>query len=291
MRIGVVTINPELTSSQRILTAGRERGHEVHLLSLLNFSVSTGDPALLHSGEPLPPLDAAILRLGTQLPGLAVAVGKTLESLGVTLLDPVSALELARDKFETLRVLNSAGLPTPKTELVRDLDQLEAAVDRVGGVPVVIKPLHGAQGQGTILAESAAGAVSMMQSVLFQSREFLIQQYIPCAGEDIRVIVVDGEVVAAKRRKAPAGDFRSNLARGGSARVEEVTPELGELAVHATQTLGLHCSGVDLLPSTDGPVILEINGSPGLGGIEKVTGSDVASRWIMSLENRCSEAK
>ena len=286
MRIGVVTINPELTSSQRILTAGRARGHEVHLLSLLNFSVSTGDPALLHSGEPLPPLDAAILRLGTQLPGLAVAVGKTLESLGVTLLDPVSALELARDKFETLRVLNSAGLPTPKTELVRDLDQLEAAVDRVGGVPVVIKPLHGAQGQGTILAESAAGAVSMMQSVLFQSREFLIQQYIPCAGEDIRVIVVDGEVVAAMRRKAPAGDFRSNLARGGSARVEEVTPELGELAVHATQTLGLHCSGVDLLPSTDGPVILEINGSPGLGGIEKVTGSDVASRWIMSLENR-----
>ena len=171
-----------------------------------------------------------------------------------------------------------------------DLDQLEAAVDRVGGVPVVIKPLHGAQGQGTILAESTAGAVSMMQSVLFQSREFLIQQYIPCAGEDIRVIVVDGEVVAAMRRKAPAGDFRSNLARGGSARVEEVTPELGELAVQATAALGLHCSGVDLLPGPDGPMILEINGSPGLGGIEKVTGSDVASRWIMSLENRCSEA-
>ena len=290
MRIGVVTINPELTSSQRIREAGRERGHEVYLLSLLNFSVSTGDPALLHSGEPLPPMDAAILRLGTQLPGLAVAVGKTLESLGVSLLDSVSALELARDKFETLRVLNSAGLPTPETELVRDLDQLEAAVDRVGGVPVVIKPLHGAQGQGTILAESTAGAVSMMQSVLFQSREFLIQQYIPCAGEDIRVVVVDGEVVAAMRRKAPAGDFRSNLARGGSARVEEVTPELGELAVQATAALGLQCSGVDLLPGPDGPMILEINGSPGLGGIEKVTGLDVASRWIMSLENRFSEA-
>ena len=290
MRIGVVTINPELTSSQRIREAGRERGHEVRLLSLLNFSVSTGDPAVLHSGEPLPPLDVAILRLGTQLPGLAVAVGKTLESLGVSLLDSVSALELARDKFETLRVLNSAGLPTPETELVRDLDQLEAAVDRVGGVPVVIKPLHGAQGQGTILAESTAGAVSMMESVLFQSREFLIQQYIPCAGEDIRVIVVDGEVVAAMRRKAPAGDFRSNLARGGSARVEEVTPELGELAVQATAALGLQCSGVDLLPGPDGPMILEINGSPGLGGIEKVTGLDVASRWIMSLENRFSEA-
>lgn len=290
MRIGVVTINPELTSSQRIWEAGRKRGHEVHLLSLLNFSVSTGDPALLHSGEPLPPLDAAILRLGTQLPGLAVAVGKTLESLGMTLLDSVSALELARDKFETLRVLNSAGIPTPETELVRDLDQLEAAVDRVGGVPVVIKPLHGSQGQGTILAESTAGAVSMMQSVLFQSREFLIQQYIPCAGEDIRVIVVDGEVVAAMRRKAPTGDFRSNLARGGSARVEEVTPELGELAVQATAALGLQCSGVDLLPGPAGPMILEINGSPGLGGIENVTGLDVASRWIMSLENRLSEA-
>ena len=290
MRIGVVTINPELTSSRRILEAGRARGHEVHLLSLLEFSVSTGEPALLYSGEPLPPLDAAIIRLGTQLPGLAVAVGRALESGGVSLLDSVQSLEVARDKFETLRLLKSSGLPVPDTELVRDLDQLEAAVRRVGGAPVVIKPLHGAQGQGTILAESAAGAVSMMQSILFQSREFLIQRFIPCAGEDIRVIVVDGQVVAAMRRKAPAGDFRSNLARGGSARVEEVTPELGHLAVSATETVGLRCSGVDLLPGPDGPLMLEINGSPGLTGIEKATDVDVANRWIIALENRLSEA-
>jgi ribosomal protein S6--L-glutamate ligase len=290
LRIGVVTINPELKSSQRIAEAGRARGHDVLLLPLLKFSVSTGSQGLLHAGEPVPELDAAILRLGTQLPGLAVAVGRALESSGVHMLDPVMGLELARDKFETLRLLKSAGLPVPETELVRDLDQLEAAVERVGGAPVVIKPLHGSQGQGTILAESAAGAVSMMQSVLFQSREFLIQRYIPCAGEDIRVIVVNGEVVAAMRRKAPEGDFRSNLARGGSAAHEEVTAELGQLAVAATETLGLRCSGVDLLPGASGPVLLEVNGSPGLGGIEEATGMDVATSWIMALEKGVADS-
>lgn len=286
MRIGVVTINPELISSQRIREAGLSRGHEMILLPLLECSVSTGSRPLLHFGEPIPPLDTAIVRLGSQLPGLAVAIGRALESLGVPLLDSISALELARDKFETLCRLKSAGLPVPLTELVRDLDQLAAAVNRVGGAPVVVKPLYGSQGQGIVLAESSAAAVSMMQSILFQSREFLIQQFIPCEGEDVRLIVVDGEVVTAMKRKAPAGDFRSNLARGGSAVPVQVTPELSELALEATSALGLHCSGVDLLLSENGPVILEVNGSPGLGGIEQVTGVDVASHWISTLENR-----
>jgi len=214
VHIGVITINPELPTCQRIRQAGLNRGHEVTLWSLLNFSVSTAADPLLHCGEPIPRFDAGILRLGSQLPGLAVAVGRGLESLGVPLLDSVTALDLARNKFETLQRLKLSGLPVPRTELVRDLDQLAAAVERVGGAPVVVKPLHGSQGQGTILAESAAAAVSMMQSVLFQSREFLLQQYIECAGEDIRVIVVDDEVVTAMKRKAPAGDFRLQSGTG-----------------------------------------------------------------------------
>ncbi len=286
MHIGVITINPELPTCQRIRQAGLNRGHEVTLWSLLNFSVSTAADPLLHCGEPIPRFDAGILRLGSQLPGLAVAVGRGLESLGVPLLDSVTALDLARNKFETLQRLKLSGLPVPRTELVRDLDQLAAAVERVGGAPVVVKPLHGSQGQGTILAESAAAAVSMMQSVLFQSREFLLQQYIECAGEDIRVIVVDDEVVTAMKRKAPAGDFRSNLARGGIASTVELSSEMIQLAREATSAVGLRCSGVDLLLGDQGAMILEVNGSPGLGGIEEVTGIDVASHWISALENQ-----
>ncbi|OUU24700.1 MAG: hypothetical protein CBC13_03090 [Planctomycetia bacterium TMED53] len=286
MHIGVVTINPELATCQRILQAGKDCGHEVSLYSLLHLSVGTGVNPILYHGEALKPVDAGILRLGTQLPGLALAVGRALEMQGIPLLDSATALELARDKFETLMRLKSCGLPVPHTELVRDLDQLADAVDRVGGTPVVIKPLHGSQGQGAILAESSAAAVSMMQSVLFQSREFLLQEYIECRGEDIRVIVVEGEVVTAMKRRAPAGDFRSNLARGGSASIVEVTEEMTRLALNATAAVGLRCSGVDLLFGDQGPVIVEVNGSPGLGGIEKVSGVDVASHWIRALENQ-----
>jgi ribosomal protein S6--L-glutamate ligase len=211
--------------------------------------------------------------------------------MSVPLLDNVVALETARDKFETLQILSKSGLPVPETELVRDLDQLAASLQRLSPLPVVIKPLHGSQGQGAILAESEMAAVSMMQSVLFQSREFVLQKYIPCQGIDTRVMVVDGQVVAAMQREAPPGDFRSNLARGGTSRAVEVSEGMSELALRATQELGLNCAGVDIVEGQEGLVILEVNGSPGLSGIEQATGVDVASLWISALESRIEEQK
>ena len=289
MRIAVITINSELHTCQRILKAGESLGHEVLLLDVLRFSIHTSEPFLRYRGEPLPHVSCGILRLGTQLQGLAIAIGKTLQSMSVPLLDNVVALETARDKFETLQILSKSGLPVPETELVRDLDQLAASLQRLGPLPVVIKPLHGSQGQGTILAEREMAAVSMMQSILFQSREFVLQKYIPCQGIDTRVMVVDGQVVAAMQREAPPGDFRSNLARGGTSRAVEVSEGMSELALRATHELGLNCAGVDIVEGPDGLVILEVNGSPGLSGIEQATGVDVASLWISALESRIEE--
>ena len=156
---------------------------------------------------------------------------------------------------------------------------------------MVLKPLYGSQGRGAVLAESRAGAISMMESVLFQSREFILQRYIECGGQDIRVVVIDGEVVASMQRTAPPGDFRSNLHRGGVASRIEATTYVEELALRAAQVLGLRCCGVDILHGADGSLVLEVNGSPGLAGIEAVTGVDIAARIIDELESMILEGE
>ena len=291
MRIGIVTADSTLDSSQRLAAEVARRGHQCLMLELLRLAIRTTSPRLLLDGEALPALDGAIIRLGSMLPGLAVATGRALEQDGVKLIDSIDALLVARDKMESLQRLAHAGVPVPETELVRDLDQLGAAVDRLGGAPLVLKPLHGSQGRGAVLAESRAGAVSMMESVLFQSREFVLQRYIECGGQDIRVMVIDGEVVAAMQRTAPPGDFRSNLHRGGVASAVEPGADVEQLACRAAQVLGLRCCGVDILLGADGPLVLEVNGSPGLAGIEEATGIDIAACILDVLESLVLEGE
>jgi ribosomal protein S6--L-glutamate ligase len=291
MRIGIVTADSTLDSSQRLAAEVARRGHQCLMLELLRLAIRTTSPRLLLDGEALPALDGAIIRLGSMLPGLAVATGRALEQDGVKLIDSIDALLVARDKMESLQRLAHAGVPVPETELVRDLDQLGAAVDRLGGAPLVLKPLHGSQGRGAVLAESRAGAVSMMESVLFQSREFVLQRYIECGGQDIRVMVIDGEVVAAMQRTAPPGDFRSNLHRGGVASAVEPGADVEQLACRAAQVLGLRCCGVDILHGADGPLVLEVNGSPGLAGIEEATGIDIAACILDVLESLVLEGE
>ncbi len=291
MRIGIVTTDSTLESSQRLAAEVARRGHECLMLELLRLAIRTTSPRLIIDGEAVPTLDGAIIRLGSVLPGLAVAAGRALEHDGVPLIDRVDLLLIARDKMESLQRLSLAGMPVVETELVRDLDQLGAAVDRLGGAPVVLKPLSGSQGRGVVLAESHAGAVSMLESVLFQSREFILQRYIECGGQDIRVMVIDGEVVAAMQRTAPPGDFRSNLHRGGVASAIEPTSDVEKLACRAAQVLGLRCCGVDILLGADGPLVLEVNGSPGLAGIEAATGIDIAARMLDVLESLVLEGE
>jgi RimK family alpha-L-glutamate ligase len=249
------------------------------MLELLRLAIRTTSPRLIIDGEAVPKLHGAIIRLGSVLPGLAVAAGRALEHDAVTLLDRVDPLLIARDKMESLQRLSLAGVPVVETELVRDLDQLGAAVDRLGGAPVVLKPLYGSQGRGAVLAESRAGAISMMESVLFQSREFILQRYIECGGQDIRVVVIDGEVVASMQRTAPPGDFRSNLHRGGVASRIEATTYVEELALRAAQVLGLRCCGVDILHASQRRFweaeFPEVDGENGLntaGWAKKLTG-------------------
>jgi len=285
MRIGIITSDPQLESCRQLAEEASSRGHEWVPLELLRLSVRNSAPYLFEGGVEVAHLDAAIIRLGALLPGLVSAAGRALEQQGTALLDGVDALLAANDKMATLQRLSAAGIAVPETELVRDLDQLEAAVDRVGGVPVVVKPLHGSQGRGVILAERKSTAISMMQSVLFQSREFILQRYIECGGQDTRVVIMDGEVVAAMQRSAPEGDFRSNLHRGGSARCIEPSDDMKSLALEAAHHVGLRCAGVDIVNSGDQLLVLEVNGSPGLEGISSVTGVNVAGRWIDALES------
>jgi ribosomal protein S6--L-glutamate ligase len=284
MRFAIITSDPGLESCQLLAAEATSRGHQWVDLELLRLAVRTTQPTLLHDGLEVGPLDAVIIRLGALFPGLVEAAGRALEQQRVALLDGVDSLLAAQDKMTTLQKLSAAGLPVPQSELVRDLDQLEAAIERVGGAPVVIKPMSGSQGRGVILAERASTAVSMMESVLFQSREFIVQRYIECGGQDTRILVIDGQVVAAMQRTAPAGDFRSNLHRGGSAIGIEPSDDMKSLALEASHHMGLRCAGVDLIESDGQYLVLEVNGSPGLQGIVRTTGVDVASHWIDALE-------
>ncbi|MDE0961076.1 MAG: RimK family alpha-L-glutamate ligase [Planctomycetota bacterium] len=284
MRFAIITSDAKLDSCQLLAAEATSRGHQWVVLELLRLAVRTSHPTLLHDGQPVAPPDAAIVRLGAILPGLVEASGRALEQQGVVLLDGVDALRAAQHKMTTLQKLSAAGLPIPQSELVRDLDQLEAAIERVGGVPVVIKPMSGSQGRGVILAEKISTAVSMMESVLFQSREFIVQRYIECGGQDTRILVIDGQVVAAMQRTAPEGDFRSNLHRGGRAIGIEPSDDMKSLALEASHHMGLRCAGVDLIEQDGQYRVLEVNGSPGLQGIASATGVDVARHWIDALE-------
>ncbi|MBT5738696.1 MAG: RimK family alpha-L-glutamate ligase [Planctomycetes bacterium] len=290
MRFAIITSDPGLESCQLLAAEATSRGHQWVDLELLRLAVRTTQPTLLHDGLEVGHLDAVIIRLGARFPGLVEAAGRALEHQRVALLDGVESLLAAQDKMTTLQKLSAAGLPVPQSELVRDLDQLEAAIERVGGAPVVIKPLSGSQGRGVILAERASTAVSMMESVLFQSREFIVQQYIECGGQDTRILVIDGQVVAAMQRTAPAGDFRSNLHRGGSAIGIEPSNDMKSLALEASHHMGLRCAGVDLIEEDGQYLVLEVNGSPGLQGIARTTGVDVASHWIDALERTVEDS-
>ena len=287
MRIGVISRDVELVTTNRFLEAGAALGFTMVPLRLLDGSVLIdGDgPQLWVRGEPqTDPLDGFIPRLGAYLPSLALAISRALEHRGATPLNSSTAMECAFDKLRTAEVLAAAGLPTPRTMLAKDLDHLDFAIDAVGGAPVVLKPSNGAQGRGVLLAESRASAVAFLESLIVTGRDTLVQEWIPEArGEDRRLLVLDDTVIGAIVRRAREGEFRPNLHRGGSVEAIEPTAEEAELAVAAARAVGLRFCGVDLLRSAHGPTVVEVNGSPGLEGIERATGGDFATAALRSL--------
>jgi ribosomal protein S6--L-glutamate ligase len=287
MRIAILSRGPALYSTHRLAEAAMARGHVVRVLDTLRFDirVSRGNPELFYEGESIRGLDAVIPRIGASITQFGLAVVRQFEMLGVYCLNESQAIARSRDKLRCLQILSRHDIGLPATVYTRQAEHVKSCIERVGGVPVVVKLLEGTQGVGVILAESNAAAESVIEAFHGLDQNILIQQFVREAkGSDLRALVVGRRVVAAMRRQAMAGEFRSNLHRGGKAKAHKLLPAYRKAALAAARALGLRVAGVDLIESKEGPMVMEVNSTPGLEGIEKATGLDVARSIIEYME-------
>jgi ribosomal protein S6--L-glutamate ligase len=268
-----------LYSTRRFRDTARARGHELTTVDPLECGLAIGPRGLrlFFRDREVPSIDVAIPRIGASLPGQGVAVVNHLEAMGIPLVNGAAAIRRARDKLVALQILAARGIMVPRTVLARGPDQVDQALEVVGGPPVVLKLLHGTQGVGVILADTRAAAASTLDTLWGLRQDVIVQEYVAdSAGRDVRVLVVGGRIVAAMRRQAPAGEWRSNIHRGGSGTRVELDPTYADAAVAAADAIGLDVAGVDLLEASDGPRVTEVNASPGFEGLEHVCGVDAA---------------
>jgi ribosomal protein S6--L-glutamate ligase len=294
VRIAILSRNPRLYSTQRLVEAATKRGHEVKVIDVLRcyMNITANQPSIHYRGEILEGFDAVIPRIGASVTFYGTAVLRQFEMLGVYPLNESVAVTRARDKLRSLQLLARKGIAMPVTGFAHAPDDIDDLIKMVGGPPLVIKLLEGTQGVGVVLAETYQAAESVIQAFLGLKVHILVQEYIAeTQGSDIRCFVIGDKVVAAMRRQARKGDFRSNLHRGGSAALVKITPEERSIAVRAARTVGLNVAGVDILRSKHGPLVLEVNSSPGLKGIEAATGKDVASQIIEFIEKNAEIGK
>ena len=265
------------------------RGHEARVRNTLDFSIEVerGRPSLYYRNKPLPSYDAVIPRIGASITFFGTAVVRQFEQMGVFCVNPSHAITVSRDKLRALQVLSRHHLGIPRTLFVRHSKEILPGIERMGGPPVVVKLLEGTQGVGVILADTTKVAEAIIETLSGPAKmSVLLQQFVKeSRGRDVRAFVVGNRVVAAMRRVAEGDEFRSNIHRGGHAETVELDPEYERVAVHAAQIMGLRVAGVDLLEGADGPVLMEVNSSPGLEGIEGATGVDVAGEIIQLIEN------
>ncbi|ADB42049.1 30S ribosomal protein S6--L-glutamate ligase [Spirosoma linguale] len=291
MRIAILSANPNLYSTQRLLEAANQRGHEGVLINHLNCQVMIegGKPTVLYEGQELDSFDAIVPRIGASVTDYGCAVVRQFEMMNVFTTGKSQAIMRSRNKLRSLQVLSKAGVGLPKTIFANhpkngDVTQL---IKLVGGPPVVIKLLEGTQGIGVVLAETTKAAKSTIEAFYGLKKHVLVQEFVAEAkGSDIRAFVVGGRVVGAIKRQGLEGEFRSNIHRGGNAVTVTLTPDEEQTAVAAARALGLKVAGVDMLPSDRGPLVLEVNSSPGLEGIEKATGVDIATEVIAYIEEK-----
>lgn len=294
MKIAMLARNPNLYSHKRLVEAAEERGHEIDIIDTLKvyINVAAHRPELRYRGEKLEGYDAVIPRIGASVTFFGTAVLRQFEVMGVYPLNESVAISRSRDKLRSLQLLARRGIGLPVTVFAHSTGQADDILDMLGGAPVVIKLLEGTQGIGVVLGETNSAASSMIQAFGGLKANILVQEFIKEAGnQDIRCLVVGDRVVASMMRKGADGDFRSNLHRGGSASSIKITPEERSTAVRAAQVMGLNVCGVDLLRANHGPVVMEVNSSPGLEGLEKTTEIDVASKIILFLEKNAKPGK
>jgi ribosomal protein S6--L-glutamate ligase len=269
------------------MEAGRERGHDMLLVNHKRcyMNITTHRPSIHYKGKPIEGVDAVIPRIGASVSFYGTAVVRQFEMMGVYSINESVAISRSRDKLRALQLLSRKGIGLPVTGIANAPDDTEDLLNFVGGAPVVIKLLEGTQGVGVVLGETKKAAESVIEAFRGLNANFLVQEFIAEAGgSDIRCFVIGDKVVASMKRTGKDGDFRSNLHRGGSAELTRITPEERSTAVRSARIMGLNVAGVDLLRSNHGPVVMEVNSSPGLEGIEKATGKDIAAQVIHFIE-------
>ncbi|MCH8861539.1 MAG: 30S ribosomal protein S6--L-glutamate ligase [Proteobacteria bacterium] len=285
--MALLTRNAKLYSHRRLIEAAEERGHEIHAIDTLKiyFNVSASAPQIRYKGALLEGFDAIIPRIGASITFFGAAVVRQFEVMGVYSVNDSQAIARSRDKLRSIQVLARRGIGIPDTGFAHGTRQTDDMLDMLGGAPLVIKLIEGTQGMGVVLGETRKAVSSVMNAFGQLKANFLVQEFIKEAGNsDIRCLVVGDRVVAAMMRKGAKGDFRSNLHRGGTALAVKITPQERKTAVKAARAMGLKVCGVDLLRSNRGPLVLEVNSSPGLQGVEKATGVDVAGKIIKYIE-------
>jgi ribosomal protein S6--L-glutamate ligase len=294
MKIAVLSRSSNIYSTRRLKEAAVERGHEVRIVDTLRcyMNIASHRPEIHYRGGRLEEYDAVIPRIGASITFYGTAVLRQFEMMGTFPLNESVAVTRSRDKLRSLQLLSRRGIGLPVTGFARTTKDIGDLIQMVGGAPLVVKLLEGTQGIGVVLCETKKAAESVLEAFMGLDVSIMVQEYIKEAGgADIRCFVVGGKVVAAIKRQAQPGEFRSNLHRGGSASLIKITPEERSTAVRAAKIMGLNVAGVDLLRSNHGPLVMEVNSSPGLEGIESATGKDVAGMIVGFLEKNAEKDK
>lgn len=287
MKIAILSRNRHLYSTRRLVEEGINRGHEVKVIDSLHCSmnITSANPQIHYHEEVLEGFDVAIPRIGASVTFYGTAVLRQFEMMGVFPVNESVAISRSRDKLRSLQLLARKGVGMPVTGFANKPDNVPELLKMVGGAPVVIKLLQGTQGIGVVLAETRKAAESVIEAFMGLKADILVQEFIKEAGgADIRCFVIGDKVIAAMKRQGADGEFRSNLHRGGSASLVRITPAERKTAITAAKAMGLNVAGVDLLRSSRGPLVMEVNSSPGLEGIENATGKNVAGLIIDWIE-------
>ncbi|MFO8153569.1 30S ribosomal protein S6--L-glutamate ligase [Thioalkalivibrio sp.] len=294
MKIAMLARNPNLYSHQRIKEAAEARGHQIDTINTTRcyMNIASRRPEIYYNGARLPVYDAVIPRIGASITFYGLAVLRQFEMMGVYPVNESVAIGRSRDKLRSMQLLARDGISLPVTTFAHDPKHTEEVIKLAGGTPVVIKLLEGTQGIGVMLTDTDRSAKSVIETFRGANINILVQEFIKEAGgSDIRAFVIGGRVVAAMKRTGAAGDFRSNLHRGGSAETIRISPEERSTAIRAAKSMGLNVCGVDMLRSNHGPVVMEINSSPGLEGVEKATDKDIAGMIIQYIEKNARPGK
>lgn len=292
MKIAILSLRPKLYSTRRLVEAAKSRGHEVKVINTLRcyMSINPNKPMLHYMGAALSQYDAVIPRIGASITFYGSAVVRQFEMMGVYSLNSAIAINRSRDKLRALQLLSRKGIGLPRTGIAHSPDDIHDLIKMVDGAPLLIKLVEGAQGIGVVLAETNKAAESAIEAFFGLGTNIMVQEYIKeSKGADIRCLVIGGKVIAAMQRQAKPGEFRSNIHRGGKASLIKITNQERNVAIQAAKLMGLNVAGVDLLRSKRGPLVLEVNSSPGLEGIETVTKEDIADAIIKFLEKNAKK--